>query len=137
MPIFNDENIKIIEDNYDASYINDFDLERGSLDFTITGAVFYVENPDVSKGHSNYFAMYRDPLSKAVYITNAVHLTEREYPAIKFGEDDYLVSRGRHDYVSRDGAFLDGGAAYTRCNPNFPPTHKMRLIDGKEVFEKI
>lgn len=133
--LFNDEEIKKIEAHYSAKYINDYDLERGSLDVTVTGAVFYVENPDRSLGHSNWFALFFGSLSSDLIITNAEHLVGQKYPAIKFGEDDYLVSRGRHDYVHRGEAFLDGGAAYVRFSPKYPPTHWARIDNDREVYE--
>lgn len=132
-----EDGIKKVLEVYGASYIGRFDLERGSMDVTIMGDVFYQPNPDTSKGHTHYFALFHHPLTEDLLITNASFIVDREYPAIKFGEDDYLVSRGRHDYVSRDGVFLDGGASYTRCNPDHPPTHTMRVVDGVEVYEEI
>jgi len=135
--MFSPESIAKIEKVKNAKYVGTYDLDRGSMDVTISGPVFYVENPDVSQGHSNYFALFYD-MTGQLLITGASHLTEKKYPAIKFGEDDYLVSRGRHDCVTRDGAMLDGGGSgYTRTKPDHPITHWMRIVDGKEVFEEF
>lgn len=135
--IFSEEQIAKIEAHYNAKYVGDYDLDKGTLDFTVTGAVFYVENPDRSKGHSNYFGLFRD-WEGGLLICNAEKITEKRYPAILMEDGTFLVSRGRHDYVSRNGAMLDGGGSgYIRVNPKFPVTHHMRIIDGKEVFVEL
>ena len=108
--IFSEENIAKVEEHYNAKYVGDYDLDKGTLDFTVTGAVFYVENPDRDKGHSNYFALFRD-FNGGLLICDAEKLTEKRYPAILMEDGTFLVSRGRHDYVSRDGAMLDGGGS--------------------------
>lgn len=132
------ENIEMVEEKYNAKYVGRYDLDRGTLDYTVMGAVFYVETPDVSKGHSNYFALFHDPFSGDLLITNASNVAENKYPAIQLdGDGQYLVSRGRHDYVVSGGAFLDGGHCYTKYNPAIPPTHVMRIVDGVETFTEI
>lgn len=76
--------------------------------------VFYVENPDREKGHSNYFGMFVQ--NGAVYITNAESaFTEPMIGAI-CEDGEVIVSRYRHNYIEKGGAMIDGGRDYVRSN---------------------
>lgn len=128
-----------VEKKYGARYV-------GCYDPTASGrmlAVFWVDNPDRSLGHDNYFGLFIRPDLDGgpgiPYITSAAKLRDIEFPAIEIEPGEFLVSRGRHDYVTHPcGAMLDGGGAgYYRCNPDFPPTHTMRVVDGYEVFDPV
>lgn len=126
--------VSIVEKQYEVTYVGFYDLPKGRDQPMY---VFYQENPKTELGHSNYMGLFHDYLRDSWYVTNAASITEAVFPAIKFGEGDYLVSRFRHNYVTRGSAMLDGGHDYCRYNPAYPPTHQMRVIDGKEVFFDI
>lgn len=94
------ENIKLVEEHYNAKYVGRFGLDRRVFDTDIMGDVFYVENPDTSKGHSNYFALFRDAIDGKLFITNAEKVAEKTYPALfingkRLEPDWYCSSVGR------------------------------------------
>lgn len=123
-----------VEKRYGARYVGYYDIPpgRGPL------LVFWQENPRTDLGHDNYFALYRELLSGTPYITSAKSIRDAVYPAIEVEPGKFMVSRFRHDYQTHpSGAMLDGGLDYTRYNPQFPVTHQMRIVDGREVFEPI
>lgn len=137
------EKIKGIEAHYNARHVGYFGIPGRDMPME----VFYVENPDRSLGHDNYFGIFQAPalldFSRWTWvITSAARIREAAYPAIDLGHA-MLVSRHRHDYVTApmpDGgeAMLDGGGEYyTRYNPRYPPTHTLTIVDGLEVFTPI
>lgn len=131
--------IKTVEEMYGAKYVGQYDLPEREGPFL----VFYTENPDRALGHDNYFGIFRnrDPRSSqdSVFITSAATIRNAVFPAIELATKEFLVSRYRHDFVGEvdGGAFIDGGLAYTRYNPNFRITHNMTIVDGAEVFTPI
>lgn len=136
-------NIDAVEEKYNAKYVGQYDLPSSRGPYLI----FYVENPDTSKGHDNYFALRRGMgltskgafgWTDSVTIFNGKGIRDSEWAAILLEDDTFLVSRWHHDYVTGPrGEMLDGGSDYTRYNLEFPPTHKMKIIDGKEVFTPV
>lgn len=122
----------VAEEHYGATYIGCYDLpdREGPFD------VFYQPNPNVEAGHTHYFGLWRNPLTDEIYITNAASILAARFAAIQIN-GRFLVSRYRHDYRTEGPAMIDGGLAYVRCNPNFPPTHTMRIEIDREVFEPI
>lgn len=134
------ESIKKAEEHYGATYVGRYDLPDREGPFY----VFHQPNPKVELGHGPYFGLFRrinynldplDQLEKADwFITNASTIVDAVFPAIKIDDYQFLCSRFRHDYQAVHDAFIDGGLAYTRFNPNFPVTHDMRVIGDKEVF---
>jgi len=116
---FDEKGIKIIEDKYDAKYVGYWCTKRPSGGWNETPVdVFYVENPDRSKGHSNYFGMFIQ--NNSVMITNAESCFEEPIAGILCEDGEVLVSRYRHDYVEKDGHMIDGGRDYVRCSANHP-----------------
>ena len=127
-------NIKEIENHYGVSYINFYDIPgRDHVH------VFYQPNPNLDLGHSHYMGVILKTIdlegTQEAYLCNAKTIEDALYNAVKVG-DEFIVSRYRHDYKELGGAMIDGGLDYARYNPNFPVTHVMRIVDGKEVFEE-
>jgi hypothetical protein len=76
--------------------------------------VFYVQNPDRSKGHSNYFGMFER--GGTVYICDAQSCFSEPIAGIVEGDTVY-TSRYRHDYVETpSGNVIDGGRDYIKTN---------------------
>lgn len=134
--------VRVIEERYNGHFVGlyDFPHRRGPF------ALFYTETPDVSQGHDNYFAFARDIGFTengeigftGVYITNGRAIRDAKFSAIKLPDETFLVSRWHHDYVTGpNDEMLDGGCDYTRYNPNFPVTHIMTIVDGREVFTPV
>lgn len=97
--------------------------------------VFYVANPDTSKGHSHYFGMFiRD---EVIYIANAESAFPKEgMTGLLCHDGEVIVSRYRHDFVERNGCFIDGGRDYTRSS--VPASYvKVTVTDGVFHFEKV
>lgn len=127
------EFIKRIEEHYNVRYVGFYDIPTRDSVY-----VFYQENPKTELGHSHYMGLiFRGVHDEfQAYVCNAKSIVEAEYPAIPLPNGGWLVSRYRHDFQQDPSGtgFIDGGLAYTRYNPEFPPTHIMRIIDGTEVF---
>lgn len=113
---FTAEGIKTIEDLKGAKYIGYWCTKRPKGGWNeMPVDVFYVENPDRSLGHSNYFGMFRTH-DNQVMITNAESCFSEPLVGSVCDDGEVIVSRYRHDYVEKKGAMIDGGRDYTRTN---------------------
>jgi hypothetical protein len=96
--------------------------------------VFYVAEPDRSKGHTNYFGMYvRYDIS---YIIDASSAFSAPITGILTNNGEVIVSRYRHDHVVKDGYIIVGGRDYLKWSSN----SLLRFVnvsveDGEFVFE--
>jgi hypothetical protein len=119
--VWSERQTLIIEEHYDARHVIDSCLKNkdgGWCNFPV--GVFHTERAH-PKG-SNYFAMYRHPLTDVINISNAGPSITIPLTGIKIG-DTVLLSKYRHDLQSKDGAFIDGGRDYLRCGfPSDDPT---------------
>jgi len=124
---FTSEGIAAIEEQYNAKYMGYWCTKRPNGEWNESPVdVFYVENPDRSKGHSNYFGMFsRD---SKTFITNAESAFSEPILGVLTSSDEVLVSRYRHHYISRDGQVVDGGRDY--CKRSYPSTLVSVTIDG-------
>ena len=114
---FTQEGIERIEEMRDATYIGywcgrtkDGIWAEKPLD------VFYVEEPDTDKGHTNYFGLLLNPFTDQVMICDASSCFSE--PMTGVVENDIVyVSRYRHDYVQTpSGGSIDGGRDYTKTS---------------------
>lgn len=120
---FKSAGIRKIEEKYNAKYMGYWCTKRPSGGWNESPVdVFYVENPDTSKGHTNYFGMFikTDPYTGestgSVYITEASTAFSEPIAGIPTDDGEVIVSRYRHDYVEKDGRMIDGGRDYTRSS---------------------
>jgi hypothetical protein len=125
--------IKIIEEKYNAKYMGYWCTKRldGKSWNERPVDVFYVENPDRSKGHTKYFGMFVQEGS--VYITNAESAFTEPMTGAICEDGEVIVSRYRHDYIKKGGAMIDGGRNYTRSN--MCPLAKVTVKDGEFIIE--
>lgn len=132
--------IKKCEEKYNAKYIGDFQTKRKDGSWNEKPcAIFYVENPDINKGHSNYlglFAKYITDEYSELLITNGLSAVEEPFTAIQADNGEYVISSYRHDYrVSNDGSvMIDGGRDYNRY------TSDKKLVNlklNKDKFEIV
>ena len=79
--------------------------------------VFYNPNPDTTKGHSHYFGLFLK--NNSLVITNAESAFSVPMVGVECEDGEVLISRFRHDYVSKGDRFIDGGREYYRYNPDF------------------
>lgn len=124
--------ISKVEELYSVKYVGLYDIRPASIAPML---VFYQADPNLELGHSHYMGLYRHGVSGVPYVTNAELILEREYPAVPLEDGTFIVSRYRHDYQTGPrGEMVDGGIDYTRCNPQFPPTHVAIVRDDQEVI---
>lgn len=109
---FSEQSIKKAEEHYQAKFVDTFDLGYGPVD------VFYNPNPDVSKGHSHYFALRYLYVKDAVYISDGSKVLELSLNGFRADSGEIVFSRHRHDYrTSQDGTVsVDGGVDYFRTS---------------------
>lgn len=127
--ILKPEGIRKVEEAYDAKYVASF-----AIPGHIFKDVFYVKNPDISKGHRHYFGMMRRPGSQ-IAITAVENIDDRDPNSNYVSlcgfvcEDTFYYSGDRHDLVmAPDGRWIDGGLYYTRSSCEI--THFLILADG-------
>lgn len=128
---FKEAGIRKIEEKYDAQYMGYWCTKSSSGNWNESPVdVFYVENPDTSKGHTNYFGMFvRDG---SVYITEASTAFADPISGIVTDDGEVIVSRYRHDYVTKGNYMIDGGRDYTRCSMH--PTVMVAVNGGQFVI---
>ena len=106
--------ISKLEELYKAKYVGPWCTKRldGQSWNETPVDVFYVENPDRSKGHSNYFGMFvRD---SKTFITNAESAFSEPIMGLLCSDGEVIVSRFRHDYIMKENLSVDGGRDYFR-----------------------
>jgi hypothetical protein len=74
--------------------------------------VFYVSDPDLSKGHSHYFGLFYQ--NDVLYITDASSAFCEDIVGMPTPSGEVIVSRYRHDHVAKDEFMIDGGRDYFR-----------------------
>jgi hypothetical protein len=114
---FNEDAIAKIEEWYGAKYMGYWAI-HGTADYSWSDSpvdVFYQPNPDVSKGHSHYFGMFRNENSQ-VMICNAESAFSDPITGILTEDGEVIVSRYRRDFVLKGNYFVDGGRDYTRSS---------------------
>jgi len=92
--------------------------------------VFYRETPHPEFGN-RYFALYNDPISGHLMITNADKIEDFNFAMIKDKDDNFWYSSHRHDCLFIDGGMIDGGRSYVRTNGC--ETHLMKIKSGEFV----
>ena len=119
-----------VEAKYNAKFVGQFCLK------TVGGGwgegpadIYYVENPDRSLGHSNYFGLIVQ--HGGVYITRGDSAVEPLISAAVADDGEIIYSKYRHDYnVSKDGSvWIDGGRDYTRGGGGKYIT--LKVVDGE------
>jgi hypothetical protein len=112
---FTQNGIRTIEQKYQAQYLGYWCCKRAGGGWAETPLdVFYVENPDRSKGHTNYFGMFVS--DGRVMITNAESCFSESMTGILENGVVY-VSRYRHDMVPTPlGKTIDGGRDYVKTS---------------------
>ena len=111
---FNANGIAKIETMYGGKYMGYWTIKDKHGNWSeMPVDVFYQPNPDRSKGHTNYFGMYRSH-DDHVMITNAESAFSEPITGVLTDDGEVIVSRYRHDYVTKDNKMVDGGRDYLR-----------------------
>lgn len=109
----NRKQIELVEEKYGARYIGYWTVRNKKGNWTEEPVdCFYNPDPNLDRGHSNYFGMFT--MDGNVYIVNAESAFETPITGILLESGECLVSRHRHDFVEKDGCFIDGGRDYCR-----------------------
>jgi len=132
---YDSKSIANIENSYNAKYMGYWctnnTKNRQWNDTPVD--VFYVANPDRSKGHTNYFGMY--VRNNSSYIIDASSAFSVPITGILTNDGEVIVSRYRHDYVEKDGYMIDGGRDYLKCSSKFQTFVNVSVVDGEFVLE--
>ncbi len=133
---FNSDGIAKIAEHYGAKYMGPWSILRQSGWSIDPVDIFYQPNPDLSKGHSHYFGMFRTFEGQAM-ITNAESAFSEPITGLLTDDGEVLVSRYRHDYVEKGPYMIDGGRDYLRTSGNNADGKlvKITVVDGEFQFE--
>ncbi len=121
-----------VSEHYGMSFVCLTQLQYGN----ILWYIFYSENPDHSKGHSNY-ASFR-VVNRKLYVSNGLRSVEELNRCGVFGLKDnttgeIVYSQDRHDFVTLGDYFIDGGRDYTHTDAVNTDTHSivdLEIVDG-------
>ena len=104
--LFTEKNRAGLEQNLNAKFLMDIDPGYGFV-----GALFYSENPDVSKGHVHYVFVRHDGVRAYISACGLQQV------AGILEDGVFYYSAYVHDYVRTPrGQFIDGGVYYTRSS---------------------
>lgn len=110
---FTQEGIDKIEKDYKAKYMGYWCTKHSAGWWNNHPVdVFYQENPDTEKGHTNYFGMFIREGN--VYITKAETAFSEPITGVLCEDGEVLVSRYRNHYVAKDDKMIDGGREYLK-----------------------
>jgi len=130
-----DEAVPRVEEVYNAKFMGHWAiLDKNNCWINSPVDVFYVENPDRSKGHSNYFGLFWS-LDSGWSICDAQSAFSVPMMGALCPDGEVLVSRYRHNYVEKDDIMIDGGREYTRTNAE--NLVSVTVINGEFKYESI
>lgn len=125
--IFDDKAIEEIEKHYNGKYLIDSCLRLANGEWANFPAAFFWQDEAHPQG-SNYFAIYfKDGAD--MMITDGKCIEDQ---MIVFGVCDngeLIHSRHRHDFISKNGAMMDGGQDYVKHNNCQINTYK--IVNGE------
>lgn len=125
---FNAEEIKVIEEKKNAKYLGYFCTKRPSGNWNeIPCDIFYVENPDKEKGHSNYFGLFFN-LNDELMITNGESAFSEDIIGLQFDDGCIIISRYRHNYVDYMGVSIDGGRDYIKIGGDINKVNQIKIF---------
>jgi len=133
---FTTDGIAIIAKQYGAQYMGPWSILQKSGWSIDPVDVFYQPNPDVSKGHSHYFGMFRT-FEGRVMITNAESAFSEPITGLLTETGEVIVSRYRHNCVVKGPFMIDGGRDYLRTSGNTADGKlvKVTVENGEFQFE--
>ena len=125
---FSEEQIKIIEEKYNAKYVIDSCLKNiGGSWVNFPAAIFYTE---IAHPHgSNYMAMYHSDIHDGLMVADGKSALVGKFGGFLFDDGELVHSRYRHDYFVHRDAIVDGGRDYFRSGG---------LVEGaRRIYFKI
>lgn len=124
--------IKKVEEIRSAKYMGYWCTKRSDGSWNEQPVdVFYQPNPDLAQGHSHYFGIFiRD---NSIYICDAASAFSETIGGIVCDDGEVLVSRYRHDYVTKEGGYMiDGGRDYLKASLH--STIAVNVKDGEFII---
>lgn len=132
-----------IEEKYKAKYIGDFSLKsKEDWWHDKPCAIFYVENPDTSKGHSHYFGLFiiyhdlENLEDNSVFITRGDSAFSEPLTGIRADNGEVIVSCFPHHYIESldNSVMIDGGrSGYLRYRGD--KERLVKIIINKDKLE--
>ena len=116
------------KDGVPVKYVCTSDLRVSDIPMDI----FYRETPHPEFGN-RYFGVYKHPITKDIFITNADEIESFEFGMIE-NEGKYYYSQSHHDYKSIGGKMIDGGRAYIKSSGGAVTMH---IKNGKFYINNI
>ena len=116
------------KDGVPVRYVCTSDLRVSDIPMDI----FYRETPHPEFGNY-YFGVYKHPLTKDIFITNADEIESFEFGMIEH-EGKYYYSQSHHDYKTVGDKMIDGGRAYIRSSGGAVTMH---IKNGKFYINNI
>jgi hypothetical protein len=116
------------KDGVPVKYVCTSDLRTSDIPMDI----FYRETPHPEFGNY-YFGVYKHPVTKDIFITNADEIESFEFGMIEH-EGKYYYSQSHHDYKTVGGKMIDGGRVYIRSSGG---TVAMRIKNGNFYINKL
>ena len=116
------------KDGVPVKYVCTSDLRTSDIPMDI----FYRETPHPEFGNY-YFGVYKHPVTKDIFITNADEIESFEFGMIEH-EGKYYYSQSHHDYKSIGGKMIDGGRAYIRSSGGAVTMH---IKNGKFYINNV
>lgn len=83
--------------------------------------VFFQPNPDLEKGHSYYFGVFKAHDEKGkmnLYLCDAHTAFSEPIYGVLSDDGEVLISRYRNDLREKNDHFIDGGRGYIRRSPH-------------------
>lgn len=139
----NARGIGIVNEKYKSKYLGYFAMPGPGGWTEEPFDLFYVENPDRSQGHSNYFAIFYkrnfDMSRGPLLITNGEKCFEKAFTGVMSPDGEVHISRYRHDSHDIPGGFIDGGRDYLRLGGDACkyPRVQILVVDGEFMFEQF
>jgi hypothetical protein len=130
---FKASGIKQIEEKYAAKYMGYWCTKssRGGWNERPVD-VFYQPNPNVELGHKHYFGMFVQ--NETPYICDASSAFAEPIGGIVCEDGEVIVSRYRHDYVTKGDRMVDGGRDYMRASLH--PSVTIAVSDGQFIIKE-
>ena len=128
----NDAGIENIKERYDATYMGSWCVKQNSGEWSdMPIEIFYVSDPDVEAGHTNYFGIFFR--EDDCFICDGSTAFSEPMAGMVDG-DEVKVSRYRKHFIwNRDEtASIDGGRDYTKTNGD--PEIRTVIVEGDQFI---
>ena len=128
----NEEGVEEISEIYNGTFMGAWAVKDDNGKWSEEPVdIFYVRDPDLEAGHSNYFGIFFK--EEDCYICNGATAFSEPMAGMVDG-DEVKVSRYRHDcvYSEDENFFIDGGRDCTRLGGN--PEVRTVIVDADQFI---